>query len=74
MKRIKWGGLVCAGCGNNDLDFHVMYTGADWNCEAGEGSGYDFEVSLVCDKCGRIYTIGHVKSESDISPVKQQLE
>ena len=30
MAKLKWGGLKCADCGNNDLKFHVVFTGADW--------------------------------------------
>lgn len=72
MEKIKFGGLRCAGCGNNGLRLSVAYTGADWNCEAGEGSGYGYEVALACDQCGRTYPICHTRHEGDISAVAQR--
>ena len=71
MAMNRWGGLACAECGSNDLSFRVGYTGADWTCEAGEKSGFGWEVMLSCDKCGRVYHICNCKKESDVSPVKK---
>jgi len=56
--------LKCPDC-NSNLRLHVGYSGADWNTAKGEGSGYDWEVSLLClnDDCRRLFTIGNVKDE-----------
>lgn len=64
-----YGGLKCSGCGNEKLEFSVGYSGADWDCQEGEGSGYGHEVSLICPECGRAYTICHCKNSWDVSPV-----
>jgi len=45
------------------------YTGADWECKAGDKSGYGYEVSLKCDECGRIYTLGMTKDYNDFSEI-----
>mgnify|MGYP000064844623 CR=1 FL=1 len=62
--------LKCNECGSV-LKLSIGYTGCDWNTEAGEGSGYGYEVSLDCTNanCARIYTIGHIKNINDFSPV-----
>lgn len=65
----KWGGLTCAGCGSNDMELRVMWSGADWNCKAGARSGYGWEVCLCC-QCGRVYHICNCKNEEDVSPAK----
>ncbi len=70
MNQTKWGGLTCAECNSNDLRFQVSYTGADWNCEAGEKSGFGWQVMLSCSKCGRVYHICNCKKETDVSPAK----
>ena len=70
MAKLKWGGLKCADCGNNDLKFHVAFTGAEWNCEAGNKSGYGYEVMLECSECGRVYHICNCRKEGDVSPAK----
>lgn len=72
MEKIKFGGLRCAGCGNNSLRLSVSYSGADWRCAAGEGSGYGCEVALACDQCGRIFPICHVRREDDVSAIAPQ--
>ena len=71
MAKLKWGGLKCADCGNNDLKFHVAFTGAEWNCEAGDNSGYGYEVMLECSECGRVYHICNCRKEGDVSAAKQ---
>lgn len=62
MKKLK-----CLECGTA-LKLHQGITGADWNCEAGEGSGFDVEISLDCEKCGLIYPLGNVRELGDFSP------
>ena len=64
---MKNNNLPSCECGSN-LELSVGYTGADWNCEAGDGSGYGWEVSLVCPSCGRCYVICHTKDSHDVSP------
>lgn len=66
----RWGGLTCAGCGSNNLSLRTFYSGAGWDCEAGENSGFGWKVMLVCDECGRAYHICSCKKENDISPAK----
>ncbi len=62
--------LKCPVCGNV-LELEIGYTGCEWNCKEGEGSGYGNELSLVCHQkgCGRIYTLGHLKNAYDFSEV-----
>ena len=60
MAKLKWDGLKCAGCGNNDR-----------NCEAGDKSGYGYEVMLECGECGRVYHICNCRKEEDVSAAKQ---
>ncbi|MEC1757400.1 hypothetical protein [Schinkia azotoformans] len=64
--------LKCPEC-NSKLKIQYGYTGCDWLCEEGEGSGFGYEVSLDCtnDSCARIFTIGHLKSYGDFSEVKE---
>ena len=61
----------CPVCGS-DLELEIGYTGCDWNCKAGVGSGYGYEVSLCCNKyvCGRVFTLGMLKKDSDFSEIK----
>lgn len=56
----------CEVCGSR-LEMSVGYTGADWNSKAGEGSGFGWEVALICPDCGRMYTVCYCKNERDIS-------
>lgn len=70
-KSKKWGGLTCSDCGSNDLAFRVLWSGADWNCEAGDKSGYGWEVHLCCEQCGRVYHICNCKKGKDVSPAKE---
>lgn len=54
----------------SELKLSIGFTGCDWNCEAGVNSGYNYEVRLECNKCGRVYTLGMVRNERDFSPIK----
>ena len=54
------------------LEMNIGYTGADWDSKAGDGSGYGWEVELVCPSCGRCYVVGYLKHEYDISPPVKQ--
>jgi len=60
---------LCEGCKKELKLSTVSFTGCDWNCDAGDNSGFDYEIALECD-CGRIYTLGMIKSEKDFSPFK----
>lgn len=62
--------LDCPVCGSL-LKLSVAYTGADWDCKAGEGSGFVHQLSLDCTNvdCNRFYTLGHLKEEHDFSEV-----
>jgi hypothetical protein len=55
--------LNCPAC-TQPLELCISYNGADWNTEAGEGTGYHYPVSLTCNNstCGNVYTLGHLKS------------
>ncbi len=63
--------LECPVC-QSMLKLSIGYTGCDWLCEAGEESGYDYEVSLNCvnGSCARVFTLGHMKNGNDFSEVK----
>ncbi len=50
-----------------ELRDEIVYTGADGLTVAGEGSGFDFELHLVCDSCRRIYHIGNLRKETDFA-------
>lgn len=62
--------LKCPSC-DSLLKLQIGYTGADWKCKAGEGSGFGYELSLRCtdSECSGVYTLGHLKSEYDFSEV-----
>jgi len=62
--------LKCTEC-NSDLKLSIGYTGADYNCENGENSGYEWEISLNCtnEKCAIIYILGYMKGIDDFSKV-----
>ena len=52
------------------------YTGCDRDCEAGEGSGYGYDISLECDGkdgCGCSIPLGHIKNYGDFSVVGEDL-
>ena len=65
----------CPACGS-DLELEIGFTGCDWNCEAGENSGYDYQVSLNCPKhgCGRVFTLGMIKNDNDFSLIKSNIK
>lgn len=67
--------LKCPEC-NSNLKLQIGYTGCDWETVKGEGSGYGFELSLLCtnEDCRRIFTIGHLKNEFDFSEVIDELK
>lgn len=62
--------LKCPSC-QSVLKLSQGYTGADWDCEKGEGSNYGWELSLDCTNknCAYIFTLGHTKELDDFSPV-----
>lgn len=60
----NFGGLVCAACGAA-LELEVWYDGCDWHSKAGEGSGFNYSVTLSCTSCPRIYPVGRVKQLKD---------
>lgn len=65
--------LKCPKC-DNVLKLQIGYTGCDWDTKKGKGSGYGWEVSLTCDNCGRLYTIGHVKELNNFAELKDELK
>lgn len=56
--------LKCPGCGHI-LTIDFGYDGCDWDSEDGEGSGYGYEVGLVCNHCGSYYPIVRTKGIND---------
>ena len=66
MKNMNDNMPKCGECGER-LEVQVGYTGCDWNSAAGDGSGFGWEISLVCPKCGRCYVVGHLKNQRDFS-------
>lgn len=73
----KHGNIKCAKCGSYNITMDVGYDGADYLSEAGEGSGFTCEVSLVCEDCGRVYPVCRVKNFgaiSDIVPISSGKE
>jgi len=65
--------LKCTECGNALTLVTGSYSGADWECEAGKGSGYGYHVYLDCESCGRVYPIVQYKNAGDVSvPIKEQ--
>jgi hypothetical protein len=65
--------LDCPLC-RAPLKLAIGFTGCDWLTKAGEGSGYDYFVSLDCtnDACGAVYNIGHLKREADFTPMDEE--
>ena len=59
MKKIK-----CPNCGS-ELYLQLGYDGCDWDTVAGDGSGYDFPLSLCChnNQCACIFTLGRLRNE-----------
>ena len=66
----KHGNLKCAACGSYNIKLSIGFDGMDCYSEAGDGSGFKWEVSLYCDDCGRVYPVCRVKNYTDISPLK----
>lgn len=58
-------GLRCK-CGGK-VKLEIGYSGADRECKAGEGSGFGWELDLMCQRCGTVHALGHLKSMHDIS-------
>lgn len=65
--------LKCPEC-NSVLKLDIAYSGCDWNTKQGKGSGYGWEISLQCDYCGRLFTLGHMKNSYDFSELKNELK
>lgn len=63
--------LKCVAC-DSELSLKVAFSGADWDTEAGEGSGYEYPISLECtnDHCARVYRLGHLNNAYAFSPMK----
>jgi hypothetical protein len=55
--------LNCPAC-TQPLELCISYDGADWNTEAGKGTGYEYPMSLACSnsECGNVYILGRLKS------------
>ncbi|MDR1631233.1 MAG: Trm112 family protein [Oscillospiraceae bacterium] len=54
--------LKCTDC-RGSLDLLVSFDGCDRDSIKGGGSGYNYEITLQCDECGRIYPIGRLNNE-----------
>ena len=63
--------MKCERCGGM-MNLKVGYTGADWNSDKGEGSGYGYEVQMSCDKCGQSFVLGYCRRHDDIVPPKKK--
>lgn len=63
--------LKCCEC-NTILEPYVSYDGCDWQSEAGDRSGYGWEVSLKCPCCGSLFPIARMREMNDISLIKKQ--
>lgn len=65
---------ICPDCGS-ELKLSIAYSGADWHCMAGEGSGYGYEVRLWCqtDGCSRVFPLGMIRNNADFSPCTEAL-
>lgn len=68
----KHGNIRCAGCGGYNIKMSVGFDGADWNSEAGEGSGYKYSINLDCEDCGRVYPVCRLKNEFAVNPIKEK--
>lgn len=73
MKNIH-GNIKCEGCGSYNIELSVGFDGMDCYSKEGEGSGFKWEVSLCCQKCGRAYPVCRVKEYNHISPLISPLE
>ncbi len=65
----KYGNLRCAGCGSEKLTMETRYDGLDERSVAGESSGFGVEVTLNCERCGRVYPICRVRDFVDVSDI-----
>jgi len=65
--------LKCPTC-NVNFKLLVEFSGCDWDTKKGEGSNYNYPISLNCSKCGAVYTLGHLKNECDFSVMKDELK
>lgn len=66
----KYGSIRCAGCGSEKLTMQASYDGLDECSAAGEGSGFGVEVSLNCEKCGRVYPVCRIRDFVDVSDIR----
>lgn len=57
MKKLK-----CPHCGD-ELHLELGFDGCDWESEAGEGSGYNYQLYLACNRygCGNVFPIVRLK-------------
>ena len=62
--------LKCV-CGGN-LELRHEFDGCDWNSKHGKGSGFDYPISFVCQKCGSVFEIGRTKKFSDFDECKKK--
>lgn len=65
MKKLK---CECGG----KLELEKVFDGCDWNSEHGKGSGFDYEIELICQKCGTIYALGRTRRMSDFDECKEK--
>ncbi|MFQ9544996.1 MAG: hypothetical protein ACLR02_08270 [Clostridium sp.] len=65
MKKLK---CECGG----KLELEKVFDGCDWNSEHGEGSRFDYEIELICEKCGAIYALGRTRRMSDFDECKEK--
>lgn len=64
--------LKCSECGHI-LTIDFGYDGRDWDSVEGKGSGYGYEVGLVCKHCGSYYPIVRTKGINDAVCVKEEI-
>lgn len=57
---------ICPDC-HSELKVGYGFTGAAWDSEAGDGSGFGWEISLDCTGCDRIFPLGFVREYGDFS-------
>ena len=68
----KYGNLKCEGCGSYNLKLNVSYDGLDEKSAAGEGSGFRCMVNLICEDCGRVYTVCRTRDYTDVSDIADE--
>ena len=66
--------LKCPVCGS-ELHLHLAFDGLDCESEAGENSGYDWYLALLCNQmgCGRIYPVARVKDFTAVSEMVERM-